>query len=38
VSTTQEKVIDATDQGGVTIEVRDRVMLMDSIDRRNATR
>jgi enoyl-CoA hydratase/carnithine racemase len=38
VSTTQEKVIDATDQGGVTIEVRDRVMLigLDRSSKRNA--
>jgi hypothetical protein len=28
MSTAQQKVIDATDQGGVTIEVRDRVMLI----------
>ncbi len=35
---TQEKVIDATDQGGVTIEVRDRVMLigLDRSSKRNA--
>jgi enoyl-CoA hydratase len=38
VSTTQEKVIAATDQGGVTIEVRDRVMLigLDRSSKRNA--
>jgi enoyl-CoA hydratase len=38
MSATQEKVIDATDQGGVTIEFRDRVMLigLDRASKRNA--
>jgi len=32
MSTTRERVVDGTDQGGVTTEVRDRVMLI-GIDR-----
>ena len=38
MSTTQRKVVDTTDQGGVTLEVRDRVMLIgiDRSSKRNA--